>query len=181
MKAAGVLALLALATACGGESSNNASSVTKNDLAIMVLPAAELEGIATGLDVDPDSGFQDAAAVAEDTIDPNDTEQDIEEAGLRADYQLTYMSGDMQVSSEVALFGSAEEASEFGAATVGDAEKYEGTEIEGGATLRASTSRRSTNQGTPRGKAPRRQPSATSRVRRPSSRSRSTTLPVPCR
>ena len=86
-----MLALLALATACGGKSSSDASSVAKNDLAIMVLPAAELEGIAIGLEVDPDSGFQDAAAVAEDTIDPNDTEQDIESAGLRADYQLTYM------------------------------------------------------------------------------------------
>ena len=135
MRALVLATLLCLVAACGGTSSSDVSTVTKNDLAIMVLPATELGELADGLEVDPDSGFQDAAAVAEDTIDPNDTEQDIESSGLRADYQLTYMSGDMQVNSEVALFGSAEEASEFVAATVGDAEKYEGTDIESGATL----------------------------------------------
>ena len=136
-----LLPVIAIAAACGGSGkSTDLSSVATNDLAIMVLPAAELGEIANGLDVDPDSGFQDAATVAEDTMDPADTAEDIEDAGLRADYQLNYTNvpstdDPVQVTTEVALFGSAEEASDFVATTVGDAESHEGSEVAGGATI----------------------------------------------
>jgi hypothetical protein len=84
-----------------------------------------------GFVVHPDSGFQDAAAIANDTIAPNDTADDIEKMGIRSDYQLTYISSGQpsQVSTEVALFGSAEEAASFVATEVGDAEQYEGTKL----------------------------------------------------
>ena len=135
MRALVLLTLLVLVTACGGKSSSGLGTVAKNDLTIMVLPAAVLGEVAEGLDVDPDSGFQDAAAVAEDTIDPDDTAEDIEESGLRADYQLNYATpGNVQVTTEVALFGSAEEATDFVATVVGDAERHQGIET-GGATI----------------------------------------------
>jgi hypothetical protein len=132
--------LIALAAGCGGSSTSTLGSVTRADLAIMVLPADELGEIASGLDVDPESGYQDAAEVAADTLDPSDTAEDIEATGLRANYQLNYSNaGDsndpVQVTSQVALFGSAEEATDFVATTVGDAERQEGVRGPTGATI----------------------------------------------
>lgn len=131
--------VVVLAVACGGGSgkTTDLDAITTNDLAVMVLPAAELGEVVNGFVVDPDSGFQDAAAVANDTIDPADAADDIEKMGIRSDYQLTYISSDepVQVSTEVALFGSAEEASSFVATEIGDAEQYEGTELASGAKV----------------------------------------------
>jgi hypothetical protein len=132
------LALLGVLAACGGggKSSIDLAPITKNDLAIMVLPAVELGELAAGLEVDSDSGFQDAAAVAEDSIDPEDTASEIEQLGFRAGYQLDYSTAaGRQVTTEVALFGSAEEAAGFVATIVGGARAYEGLEIGGDATL----------------------------------------------
>lgn len=137
----GLLSLAVLAVSCGGSGkTTDLGAITTNDLAVMVLPAAELGSVASGLDVDPDSGFQNAAAVAEDTIDPDDTAGDIEQTGLRSDYQLSYSNiasskEPVQVSTEVTLFGSAEEASDFVATEIGDAEQYKGTELANGAKI----------------------------------------------
>lgn len=130
-----VLLLAAALTACGGGSGGGLGRVTKNDLAIMVLPAAEYGALASGASVDADSGFQDASTVAEDTLDPNDTAADIEAAGVKADYELAYSTPRSQVSSEIALLGSAEEAEAIVEGTIGEAEQYEGTELPGGATV----------------------------------------------
>ena len=136
MRHAAVLVLLASAlAACGGSSGGGLGSVTKNDLAIMVLPAAEFGALASGANVDPDSGFQDADAVAEDTLDPDDTAADIEAAGIEADYELAYGTSSSQVSTEVALLGSPEEAQALVEEKIGEAEQYEGTELPGGATV----------------------------------------------
>jgi hypothetical protein len=117
----GLLLLLCLAAACGGKSSSTLGSVAKNDLAVMVLPATEFGEVADGGRVDPDSGFQDYAASAEDTLDPDDTAADVEAAGMEAAYELAYTTETGQVSSEVALFGSAEEAQPFVEDKIGDA------------------------------------------------------------
>ena len=135
-----LLLLAALVAGCGGSSSSTLDSVARNDLAIMVLPADELGEIASGLEVDPESGYQDAAEVAADTIDPDDTAADIEAAGFRSNYQLNYTTaGDssepIQVTSQVALFGTPEEATGFVATTVGDAESQEGVKGPTGATI----------------------------------------------
>ena len=135
MRVVAALALLGLAAGCGGSSASSLGSVSKNDLAIMVLPAAEYGALANGARVDRDSGFQDAEAVAEDTLDPDDAASDIEAAGVEADYELAYTTSGSQLSSEIALLGSAEEAQALVGEKIGEAEQYEGTELPGGATV----------------------------------------------
>jgi hypothetical protein len=107
MRIVAVASFVLLLAGCGGSSGSSLGSVTRNDLAIMVLPAAELGSAADGARVEPDSGFQDAAAVAEDTLDPDDTATGIEAAGMEADYELAYTTDSGQVSTEVALLRSA--------------------------------------------------------------------------
>ena len=142
----GLLLLLAvLAAGCGGGSSSSTlGPVAKNDLAIMVLPAAELGDLADGLHVDPQSGFEDSADVAQDTMSPGDTAQDIDDAGFQTGYQLNYTnagtSGDpVQVTSQVALFESAEQADAFVDETIGGAQDLEGAEVGAGARITAVT------------------------------------------
>jgi hypothetical protein len=137
-----LLLLAALVAGCGGSASTIIGSVAKNDLAIMVLPAGELGEVANGLEVQSSSGFQDSAAVAQDTLDPDDTAADIEAAGFRANYELSYSNAaesqeTVQVTTQVALFESAEEATDFVATKIGDAEAHEGLQQANGATISA--------------------------------------------
>ena len=140
----GLLLLLAvLAAGCGGGSaSSTLGSVAKNDLAIMVLPAAELGDRADGLHVDPQSGFEDSADVAQDTMSPDDTAQDIDDAGFQFGYQLNYTNAGtsdepVQVTSQVSLFESAEAAGAFVDETIGGAKDLEGAEVGAGAKVTA--------------------------------------------
>ncbi len=142
----GLLLLLAvLAAGCGGGSSSSTlGSVARNDLAIMVLPAAELGDLADGLHVDPRSGFEDSADVAQDTMSPDDTAQDIDDAGFRFGYQLNYTNAGasdepVQVTSQVSLFESAEAADAFVDETIGGAKDLEGAEVGAGAKVTAVT------------------------------------------
>ena len=54
---------------------------------------------------------------------------------MEADYDLGYNTATGHVSSEVALFGSAEEAQAFVEEKIGQAAQHEGTDIGGGATV----------------------------------------------
>jgi hypothetical protein len=132
--------LAALVAGCGGSSSSALGPVAKNDLAIMVLPADELVPVANGLAVGSTSGFQDAEQVAQDTLDPVDTAADIEAAGFRANYELNYSNAGksdnpVQVTTQVALFASAAEATDFVATKIGDAEAHEGVQQATGARV----------------------------------------------
>ena len=142
----GLLLLLAvLAAGCGGGSSSSSlGSVAKNDLAIMVLPAAELGDLADGLHVDPQSGFEDSADVAQDTMSPDDTAEDIDDAGFQFGYQLNYTNAGasdepVQVTSQVSLFESAAGADDFVDETIGGAKDLEGAEVGPGAKVTAVT------------------------------------------
>ena len=142
----GLLLLLAVVAAgCGGGSSSSTlGSVAKNDLAIMVLPAAELGDLAEGLHVDPQSGFEDSTDVAQDTMSPDDTAQDIDDAGFQFGYQLNYTNAGtsddpVQVTSQVSLFESPEDADAFVDETIGGANDLEGAEVGPGAKVTAVT------------------------------------------
>ena len=103
----------------------------------MVLPALEIGQPAAAHIFDPESGYQSPANVAEHTLDPHDTANDIEQAGLNSDYLLSYISStDPSVSTEVALFDTADQASEFVETTVGEAaERYKGASLPNGVDL----------------------------------------------
>lgn len=100
-----------LAASCGGGAKDatgpSFASVTANDLAIMVLPAAQLAGTAQELDIDPDeSGFSDNEQAADDTIDPEDEPADLDEAGRENGYTLAYFDGDFSsLKAKRGVFG----------------------------------------------------------------------------
>ena len=141
--AATLFALSAMASACGGgddELKQALESLGDNDLAIMVLPQEQLGDEFSDLEVDADSGFQDNEGRADDTIDPDDTADDLEEAGRINGYELTYLDpsfaaleagqGVISVDTEVEMFEEGSAASDFLAKQVDDYQQLEGEEVE---------------------------------------------------
>ena len=141
---------LAMLSACGGDNGDNEleqalRSVTENDLAIMVLPQEDLGEEFAGLEIEDDSGFSDSEEAADGTIDPDDTAEDLEQAGRINGYELSYSDpvlsaleagvGVIEVTTEVDLFRDAGAASDHLAKQVSDWQQLEGEEIEAGLTL----------------------------------------------
>jgi hypothetical protein len=143
-----LLALSAVASACGGgndELKRGLESVAENDLAIMVLPQEAYGDVAEGLQVDADSGFDDSDDVADSTLDPEDTADDIEEAGFVTGYSLNFEDpafsaleegeGILSASSTVELFEDEQAASSHLDKLLEDNRRFEGEQYEPGATL----------------------------------------------
>ncbi len=146
---AGLFALSAIASACGSgddELKQALASLRDNDLAIMVLPQDQLGDEVADLEVDFASGFQDNKGRADDTIDPDDTADDIEKAGRINGYGLTFTDpslsaldageGLLSAGTEVELFQDGSAASDFIAKQVDDYQRLEGGEVEEGVTLK---------------------------------------------
>ncbi|GAB4329280.1 MAG: hypothetical protein Kow0010_13530 [Dehalococcoidia bacterium] len=87
---------LLIVAACGGRDDEQKrledalARLAPGDLALLVLPAAELEGLAEGLELAEDSGERDNGAAAHDSLDPEDTGESLADAGRIAGYSLTY-------------------------------------------------------------------------------------------
>ena len=148
LAAALLLALGTVATSCGGgddELTQALESLAENDLAVMVLPQEELGDEFANLEVDEDSGFVDNEEAADDTIDPDDTANDLERAGRINGYALEYSDptfsaleageGVLSVATVVTLFEDGSGASDFFAKQVDDFQRLEGGEIEVGFIL----------------------------------------------
>jgi len=88
------LALVAwLAVSCGGGSDELAEAIEdllRRDLETMVLTADEFDGLVDGFVIDPNSGTQDNAEAADDSVDPGDTASDFDDAGRITGYELTF-------------------------------------------------------------------------------------------
>jgi len=144
------LSLLA-AVACGGGGGNELEkalqSLSQDDLPIMVLPQEAFGETSDGLEVDPQSGVGDSEQAADDTIDPEDTGEDLEKAGFVTAYSLRYEDptfaafengeGILDASSTVELFDDEEAASAHLAKQIEDSGRFEGEEVEPGVTLEA--------------------------------------------
>jgi hypothetical protein len=84
-----VACALALAGCAFGQAEDSAE-ITDDQLAVMVLPQAELR-VPAGFELDPkDSGPISAREAAEATTDPDDNAADIRQAGWLGGYELTY-------------------------------------------------------------------------------------------
>lgn len=141
-----LLLLCGLVLASCGQGGNRAADapdaeVTKADLAIMVLPAEELGGLAEGLRVAPDeSGPESNAAAARGSLDPDDSARRLRGAGRVTGYELTYRhprafsgkgaKGVLNVASSVELMQDAVDASRFLNRQVDDYERFEDTAVE---------------------------------------------------
>jgi hypothetical protein len=73
----------------------------------MVVPKRALGPEARKLDRDEDSGPSDNAAGAEDTVDPNDTAQDLRRAGRIQGYDLYFSNLSVLLGDEAGLAGIA--------------------------------------------------------------------------
>jgi hypothetical protein len=142
------LASAILGGACkgGGDDLEDAlKAITDDQLAIMVLPQEAYGDAAEDIEVDPDSGFEDSDEAADDTLDPEDTGDDLEEAGFVTGYSLSFEDptfsaledgeGILNVSSTVELFEDEQAASSYFAKLLEDNRRFEGEEFEDGTTL----------------------------------------------
>jgi hypothetical protein len=138
---AGVLVVVAV-SGCGvfGDSDEPAA-ISRDQLAIMVVPQDELGPAYETLTLDADSGRTMAAEFADDTVDPEDTAASVKRAGWRDGYQLSYSVADASALTRPrGLYGIVTEVDSFegGSAarahilkTVADLERFEGTRVEG--------------------------------------------------
>src|SRR3990172_2936128 len=136
------------ASACGGggdELEKALQSLSEDDLATMVLPQEEYGEASKDLEIDPQSGFEDSDEAANDTLDPEDTGDDLKEAGFVTSYSLRFEDpafsaleegkGILDVSSTVDLFEDEAAAAAYLAKQLGDYRRFEGEEVEPGTTL----------------------------------------------
>ena len=139
---------LLVASACGGgsdELEKALQSLSEDDLTIMVLPQEAFGDASDGLEVASYSGVNDSSEAADDTLDPEDTGDDLEEAGFVTGYSLDFedpsfsaleeAAGILNVSSTVELFEDEQAASSYLAKLLEDNRRFEGEEVEPGTTL----------------------------------------------
>lgn len=146
---AGCAALAAVALAASGASAApsaraaraavvpGAAPITSQQLALMPLPLASLDGRAgLQLTVDTDSGVTSNARSAADSIDPLDTAASVAAAGRITGYELAYASGGgTQLSSEVELYRDEATAAAALRKHVTDFLRLRGKEVAAGARL----------------------------------------------
>lgn len=148
LAAALLLALGTVATSCGGgneELTQALETLQVSELDTLVLPQEELGDDFADLEIDEDSGFVDNEEAADNTIDPDDTAEDLERTGRINGYALEYSDptfsaleageGGLSVGTTVTLFEDDSGASDFFAKEVDDFQRLEGDEIEVGFIL----------------------------------------------
>jgi hypothetical protein len=136
--------VVALNLACSGGASEldkALESVSRQDLAVMVLPQEAFGTPAEDLDVASGSGFQTSAAIASDSIDPEDTPDDIDEMGFVAAYHLMFIDptgivleegkGVFIASSTVELFSDREAARNRYSKWLEDQRRFSGQVLKG--------------------------------------------------
>jgi hypothetical protein len=138
-------ALLAVALFAGCSGSDDGDSELRDaiadlrarDLDVLVLPASEIGSLARGFDVDSGSGPVDNATAADNSINPDDTERDMERKGRISGYGLDYSNpgpGEddvLQVGTSVSLWEDADKASTSLNEAIAEFLEYEGEEIDG--------------------------------------------------
>src|SRR5574341_2200601 len=137
--------ILSIASACGGGGDSRLDtaleSVTEEQLAVMVLPQDAYGDLADDLETDSDSGSRSSEDAADDTVDPDDSGTDLEDAGFKSGYDLTYIDktfasleegGVFTASSTVDLFTGKASASAQMTKEIEDYREFEGSEVEPG-------------------------------------------------
>jgi hypothetical protein len=145
------LAVLALALAgCGLGGSEESDEITAEQLAVMVLPRAEL-GAPEGFEVEPDeSGSLSARDAADWTTDPHDNAADLRQAGWLSGYELTYADPNRRVSFErgdgvitgdstVQLFDTETSARAQLVQEIRNLERFQGKDLDGVRLVRFDT------------------------------------------
>jgi hypothetical protein len=143
LRAAGLLASVLVLAGCALSGEGKADEVTREQLAVMVLPADNLGGEYAAFEVDDDSGPTTARDVADSTVDPDDTGASIKRAGWTAGYDLMYADpvqarlaaeqrhGALSGGTSADLFATETDARAFIVDFMGEYQRSEGKTIEG--------------------------------------------------
>lgn len=131
--------MVALAACSSTDEEEPPPDYSADDLPLMVLTRAELGMESVDLQVSgATSGWQDAVAVADNSLDPDDTAADIERWGLLSDYDLDYepsspetADGLVLIGTSVALWRTDEDAREYIERTKRDLERFLGQDLDG--------------------------------------------------
>jgi hypothetical protein len=150
------LAALLLLPACtqSAEPEPTAARGADDDLAAeldqMVVPQEDVGGLPLGLRVTPDSGWQDNAAQAESSLDPNDSAASLDKAGRVTGYEQAYYDpteaaldtgrGLLSFYTGVELFASEAAASTYLEDRSAHRQSLDGTSPQEGVTFRSVSS-----------------------------------------
>jgi hypothetical protein len=141
-----VVCALALAGCAFGDEGSS-QEITREELAIMVLPRADLGAEFAAFEVDEDSGPGNARRLAENTMDPDDTPASVKRAGWAAGYDLSYSTpkrlavagrrGAVSAGTSADLFATETDARSFILGEIRQFDRFEGKTREGVKILRA--------------------------------------------
>jgi hypothetical protein len=143
VRAAGLVACALVLAGCAFGEEGGSQEITRDELAIMVLPLDELGAEHAAFEPDDDSGPGTAKGVADGTVDPDDTAASVKRAGWTSGYDLTYSDpvqerlaadrrhGAFSVGTSTDLFATETDARAFIVDFIGDYERFEGKTIEG--------------------------------------------------
>ena len=139
MRSTIVLALAAFVALLGAGAARTQPAVTKEQLAVMVVPKSQLGALGSGLEVALGSGVVDNAAAADNSLDPEDTGPQLAQAGRLTGYALTYSdlalnsiarrSGLVSVDTSVSTFTSSSAADAYLTRGIAAATRYAGKDI----------------------------------------------------
>lgn len=113
------------------------ADLRSRDLEVLVLAESEIGSLVRGFEIDSGSGPSDNAEAAENSLNPDDTEADMDERGRISGYSLDFTNPSpgeedvLQVGTTVTLWEDADLASEAFELAVAEFFDYEGEEIEG--------------------------------------------------
>ncbi len=132
-----MLALFAGCDDLDSELQGPIADLRTRDLDVLVLPESEVGSLVRGFDIDSGSGPSTNADSADSSLNPDDTEADLEEAGRIEGYSLDFTNpspGDddvLQVGTSVTLWEDADLASAAFEDAVQEFFDFEGEEVEG--------------------------------------------------
>jgi hypothetical protein len=145
VRAAGLLACALLLAGCAFGQEGGSQEITRDELAIMVLPQGDLGAEFAAFEVDEDSGPGNARRLAENSMDPDDTAASVKRAGWTAGYDLSYSApkrlaaeggAALSAGTSADLFATETNARSFIVGEIRQFHRFEGKTHEGVKILR---------------------------------------------
>lgn len=143
VRGAALLVLMLALAGCALGGSEETDEITREQLALVVLPLDDLGKEYAGFEVDDDSGATTARDVAESTADTKDSAASIKRAGWTAGYDLMYTDpvqarlaadkrdGLLSLGTSADLFATETDARAFIVDFMGDYRRAEGKTVDG--------------------------------------------------
>ena len=145
VRAVGLLVCALVFAGCAVGEESGPQEITRDELAIMVLPQGDLGQEFAAFEVDEDSGPGNARRLAENTMDPDDTPASVKRAGWTAGYDLSYSASKrlaaegrpaVSAGTSADLFATETDARSFIVEEIRQFQRFEGKSHQGVKILR---------------------------------------------